>query len=124
MQDIPGMPMERMAVDLMGPLPKTESGNLYIAVVVDYFTKWAEAFALPNKQSQTVAEVLMTGVICQQGALHRLHSDQGGKFESLDGGVRTPRCGENPHDTVSTSVRWAGGAAELDHQEDVEGVCQ
>ena len=42
-QDIPGMPMERMAVDLMGPLPKTENGNLYIAVVVDYFTKWAEA---------------------------------------------------------------------------------
>ena len=81
-QDIPGMPMERMAVDLMGPLPKTEGGNLYIAVVVDYFTKWAEAFALPNKQSQTVAEVLVTGVICRLGTPHRLHSDQGGEFES------------------------------------------
>ena len=81
-QDIPGMPMERMAVDLMGPLPKTENGNLYIAVVVDYFTKWAEAFALPNKQSQTVAEALVTGVICRLGAPHRLHSDQGGEFES------------------------------------------
>ena len=74
--------MERMAVDLMGPLPKTENGNLYIAVVVDYFTKWAEAFALPNKQSQTVAEALVTGVICRLGAPHRLHSDQGGEFES------------------------------------------
>ena len=81
-QDIPGMPMERMAVDLMGPLPRTERGNLYIVVVVDYFTKWAEAFALPNKQSQTVAEVLVTGVICRLGTPHRLHSDQGGEFES------------------------------------------
>ena len=81
-QEIPGMPMERMAVDLMGPLPKTENGNLYIAVVVDYFTKWAEAFALPNKQSQTVAEALVTGVICRLGAPRRLHSDQGGEFES------------------------------------------
>ena len=43
-----GMPMERMAIDIMGPLPVTKANNKYIVVVADYFTKWTEAFALPN----------------------------------------------------------------------------
>ena len=77
-----GFPLERMAVDLMGPLPMTKNGNLYIVVIADYFTKWAEAFPLPDKKSYTVAEAIVTEVICRLGTPHRLHSDQGGEFES------------------------------------------
>ena len=38
-QDIAGMPMERIALDIMGPLPRSNSGNSYILVIGDYFTK-------------------------------------------------------------------------------------
>ena len=38
-QDVAGMPMERIALDIMGPLPKSNSGNLYILVIGDYSTK-------------------------------------------------------------------------------------
>ena len=37
-----GYPMERIAVDILGDLPKTENGNKYILVVGDYFTMWTE----------------------------------------------------------------------------------
>ena len=34
-----GSPMERIAIDVLGPLPMTEAGNKYILVIADYFTK-------------------------------------------------------------------------------------
>ena len=37
-------PMERLALDVLGPLPLTEDGNKYILIVADYFTKWVEAY--------------------------------------------------------------------------------
>ena len=37
-----GEPMERIAIDVMGPLPETERGNKFIVVIGDYFTKWTE----------------------------------------------------------------------------------
>ena len=38
-----GAPLERVAVDILGPLPKTKKGNKYILVVGDYFSKWMQA---------------------------------------------------------------------------------
>ena len=34
-----GCPMERIALDVMGPFPETDAGNKYILVILDYFTK-------------------------------------------------------------------------------------
>ncbi|GBN54731.1 hypothetical protein AVEN_48046-1 [Araneus ventricosus] len=35
-----GAPFERMALDILGPLPVTTKGNRYAQVLMDYFTKW------------------------------------------------------------------------------------
>ncbi len=35
-----GGTMERVAMDLMGPLPVTDDGNRWILVVADYNTRW------------------------------------------------------------------------------------
>ena len=52
MRHVPtGLPMERVAVDVLGPLPLTKDGNLYILVLVEYFTKWAEAYPLPDQKA-------------------------------------------------------------------------
>jgi len=41
MQYISGSPWERVAVDIAaGPFPRTESGNKYLMVAMDYFSKW------------------------------------------------------------------------------------
>ena len=78
----PGYPFKRIALDIMGPLPTTESGNKYILVVRDYFTKWKEAFPLPNKEAKTVAEKLVNEVISRYRAPECIHSDQGWNFEA------------------------------------------
>ena len=63
-------------------LLRTQRGNRYLLVVTDYFTRWVEAFALPDQKSETVARALVDGVITRHGVPHILHSDQGGNFES------------------------------------------
>ena len=75
-------PLECIAIDIMGPLPVTEKGNQYIMVVGDYFSKWTEAYPLPDHTAQTVADTLVCEFICRFGTLTRIHTDQGREFES------------------------------------------
>lgn len=77
-----GAPMERIATDLMGPMNETEWFNRYILVVQDYFTKWVEAYPLPDDRAVTVAETIVSEWVCRYGAPLALHSDQGSNFES------------------------------------------
>ena len=69
-------------MDILGPLPETENGNVYICVVSDYFTKWAEAYAMPDHTAQTIAERLMHDLILKYGTPRVIHTDQGRDFES------------------------------------------
>lgn len=77
-----GAPMERVAVDIAGRFPLTSRGNRFICVVMDYFTKWPEAYALPNHEAETEAEVLVGQFFTRFGVPRELHSDQGREFES------------------------------------------
>ena len=45
----------QVGVDLIVPLLKSKSGNRYIITLVDYFSKWPEAAALPDKKAEGVA---------------------------------------------------------------------
>lgn len=35
-----GYPMQIMTVDILGPLPESGVGNIYVLVAGDYFTQW------------------------------------------------------------------------------------
>ena len=81
-QYVVGAPMERIAIDILGPLPETPRKNNFILVVSDYFTKWTESYPIPNQEATTVAEKLVDDFICRFGVPRQLHSDQGTNFES------------------------------------------
>ena len=77
-----GEPMQRIGMDILGPLPETYKGNKYILVVIDYFTRWTEAYAIKNQEARTVAEVLLENFVTRFGVPHVIHTDQGSNFES------------------------------------------
>ena len=77
-----GYPMQIVATDIMGPFPTTKSGNKYILVAPDYFTRWVEAFAIPNQEAITVAKTLTDNIFCQFSMPDQLHSDMGSQFEA------------------------------------------
>ena len=77
-----GEPMEKLALDIFGPLPVSESNNRYILVAVDCFTKWTEAYAIPNQETQTIVKVLVDEYICRFGTPMQILTDQGSNFTS------------------------------------------
>ena len=81
-QYLVGEPMERIEIDVMGPLPLSLKGNKYILVVCDCFTKWTEAYAIPNQEAETVVKVIVNEFLCRFGTPLQIHSDQGRNFES------------------------------------------
>ena len=74
--------MDRIACDIMGPMETSHKGNSYILVVADYFSKFTEAYAIPDMTAQTVADKIVTEWVCRYGCATVLHSDQGRNFES------------------------------------------
>ena len=74
--------MERVAVNVAGPFPVSSSGNRYVIVAIDYFSKWPEAFPVASQEAATVARALVEGFFCRFGMPEELHSDQGRNFES------------------------------------------
>ena len=81
-QYLVGEPMERVMMDILGPLPITSSGNRYVLVIADWFTKWTECVAIPDIESETVARALVDNFICRFGTPLQIYSDQGRCFES------------------------------------------
>jgi len=76
-----GAPLDRLCIDVLGPFPASESGNKYILVVCDAFTKWVEVFAMPDQMASTCAKILVNEIIVRYGCPLDLHTDQGRNFE-------------------------------------------
>ena len=70
-------PLECVAWDVMGPLPESRSGNKFILVIVDVFSRWTEAYPVPNALAETLADSLWKNFISRFGPPKRIHSDRG-----------------------------------------------
>ena len=77
-----GGPLDRVALDIMGPLPLTKRNNKYILVIGDYFTRWMEVYPIPHQNAEVIAEKFVKEFIARYGAPLEVHSDQGRNFES------------------------------------------
>jgi transposase InsO family protein len=75
-------PFKRVAVDLIGPIhPPSEAGHRYILTLVDYATRYPEAVALKDINTESVAEALVD-FFCRLGVPDEILSDQGTQFVS------------------------------------------
>ena len=53
-------PFARIAMDIVGPLPRSRSGNRYVLVICDYATRYPEAVALKSIDAENMAAELVT----------------------------------------------------------------
>ena len=53
-----------------------------VLVVVDYFTRWPEAYAIPDQTAQTVSQKLVEECVSRFGVMQQLRTDQGKTFQS------------------------------------------
>ena len=73
-------PLEKIHVDILGPLQKRRQDNKYILVIVDQFTKWIEIVPLPNQSAHSVAKATLDNFISRMGCPIQIHTDQGTNF--------------------------------------------
>ena len=52
-------PFKRIAMDIVGPLPRSSSGKWFILGICDYETRYSEAIALRTIDANAVAEELL-----------------------------------------------------------------
>ena len=74
-------PFQRIAMDLVGPLPRSRSGNKYILVICDYATRYPEAIPLRSIDAGHIAEELIK-VFARVGVPKEILTDQGSNFTS------------------------------------------
>lgn len=55
---------------------RTDRGNKYNSVKMDYFSKWVEVYALLNQEVATVAEAFVRNAICCIVIPLEIHSDK------------------------------------------------
>ena len=74
-------PFTRITVDMFGPLNRIKAGNKYILVLMDYATKWLEAFVLRTITAETIVNCLIE-VTARIGVPQELLTDSGSNFMS------------------------------------------
>ena len=75
-----GKPWQMLAIDIL-EVPVSFKNNRYLLVIMDYFTKWAEAVPLPDQKAKSISNAIIK--LCSSfGIPDVIHSDQGRNFES------------------------------------------
>lgn len=73
-------PFDSIGIDLVGPLPKSQSGMKFIIVATDYATRWVEARAIKYKTAGTIVKFLIEEIFIRHGPPRELRCDRGTEF--------------------------------------------
>ena len=75
-------PFAQWGLDILGPFPRATGNRRFVLVVVDYFTKWAEAEALANSWDTDVKKFVWKNIVTRFEVPNSLITDNGLQFDS------------------------------------------
>lgn len=73
---------ERICLDIVGPLPQTSMGNMYILTMQDELMRYSLAIALSATDAQTIAQAFVECFVCIYGIPTSILTDCGTNFLS------------------------------------------
>jgi len=80
--ETPSKPFQVTSLDITGPYLVTPRKNRYLLTFIDHFSKYAEAFPIPDVSAETCARVYATQIVARHGSGSTLITDQGRQFTS------------------------------------------
>ena len=75
-------PLEYVAIDILGPLPKAKSGDRFILVITDRFSKFTRAVPMKTISALNVCKIFLDHWVFAYGAPTHVLSDNGSQFAS------------------------------------------
>lgn len=115
-------PFQTIAIDLMGPFPRSKKGNKWLLVVGDWFSKYVLLCSLRSSKSSHITNFLEKNVFLTYGVPQFIICDNGPQFISREfknlakkyqvqkicyNAVYSPQCNfvERINKTVGTAIR-------------------
>lgn len=78
---IPPGRFQHIHIDIVGRLTPS-NGYMYVLTIVDRFSRWPEAYPMPDMSAKTVAKTFVTNYVSRFGVPQFMTTDQGTQFES------------------------------------------
>ena len=81
--EIPKVPFTCIAIDTIGKLPPTSSGNKYALICIDLLTSYMIAVLMPDKTAESIVEAYLSGILSRAGASIVCLSDNGSQLKKV-----------------------------------------
>ena len=79
---VPRKSLDVWSCDVLGPFTPSEDGNRFVMVLCCHYSRWTEAFAVPNHTAETFGRLFVDEICCRYGVPRILLTDRGAEFNS------------------------------------------
>lgn len=76
----PQKPFDVVIIDTIGPLPKSENGNVYAVTIICDMTKYLVTCAVPDKTAKSIAKAIFENFILIYSPMKEIRTDHGTEY--------------------------------------------